>query len=479
MSAIAGHTDLVECRATAAGTWYLATRADGGRGGLLRLGEDVALDGMVTLTGRMRDLDLPGVLPITDLVRHRGRIWLVTGLPPIPSLADLLDERVDIAPAHAADALRRTASALLALHRAGLAHGAATADAIVIGEDGSARLADWVPGGRAAADVAGWAELARLLARTWCAHYPRAGSVLAKAGLVAMADGLEAAVGHLHGLPAVACPVDSAVLRRLAADRVGKVAVPDRRASVTPAGRRAGPGPAAPLGRRADRPAPAPRPERPAAPPASARPAPPNDATVPAPPVPASTLLGERRAGRFAAPPTAPAPRPGEVRRFGPGVPTPEVAASRAEQLWRAGAAPARAPRRRAGRLVGGVVTVLVVAAALLVGLSLRAPSALVVTAAAVELDPRGPACDGTAEITGLISTNGGSGTITYRWIADGVREAATDAPLSVSGQDTVRVALNWPFEGASNGDHVARLEIVAPQQLSAEQRFVYRCTGG
>lgn len=460
MSAVAGHLDLVECRTTALGSWMLGTRSDGGHGGLLRVTEDVPVQRLVTVTGRLRDLDLPGILPITDLVRQRGRIWLVTALPPTPALAELLGEP-DIGPGQAVDVLQQVAQAVLELHAADLVHGSVGADAVVIGADGAARLVDWGLPGTTGADVVAWAELAWFLARSWCASDVRSGAVLSEAAVVATSGGLGAALEVLRGPSAVTRPVDPGRLARVATERV---------AALVAAGPGSSPVAGAPAGVASAAAAAPARPPQPASPPA---PLPPAPATTS--PVAVATQLGARRAGRFGAAPSP--PRPDGVRRFGPGVPAP-AGTNRAEELWRSGAAPRRRPRRPLRAAASLVLTLLVVAAAVLVGLWARQPAVLAVTGAEVRVDPRGPECDGTAEITGVISTNGGSGAIEYRWVADGTRSVEAERPLRVDRQGTVVVTLRWPMRDAPNGEHEARLEIVAPQRLDAEQRFVYRCPG-
>jgi hypothetical protein len=373
--------DPATARSSPLGTWHRATGADG-PAGVLRIGADVGLEHLVAVTKRLRELELPGIVPIVDLVRQHRRTWLITAQPPSPTLADLMDTP-DLDARRAVEQVGRT---VLALHEAGLVHGCLTPASVVIGADEEFRLADWGLPGTVDGDVAAWAELARRVATARAAHDPDAAAALGRCAELAADAGLAAALTELQA------------------------------------------------------------------------------------PEPSATQLGERAAGRAAG--VAAGERAG-IRRFGPGVPPP-AAPAWAEEAWREGAA---APaRRRRARIVNVVITLVVVAIAAAVGLWLRQLPPLQVVGVDVRTDPRGPACDGTAEITGIITTNGGSGDLEYRWVRSDGPQPDDPPPLRVSGQPTVRVTLRWPFAGPQDAEHTARLEVLRPQQAAAEQRFVHRC---
>lgn len=173
-----------------------------------------------------------------------------------------------------------------------------------------------------------------------------------------------------------------------------------------------------------------------------------------------------------AAAPVPPAPVPAEgLQRFGPGVP-PQAAA-----VWHGAAAvppePGRRKRRR-GRLVLPLLLLLAVLAwfawdrygrpVQVTGLSVRTDSA------------RGPACDGTAVITGTVRTDGGSGTFRYRWRrSDGSDSGVLTQPVA-SGRQSTDVVLRWTFQGHGSMQASATLEIVGQGGGTASVEFPYTC---
>ncbi|MBV6700351.1 hypothetical protein [Kitasatospora aureofaciens] len=161
---------------------------------------------------------------------------------------------------------------------------------------------------------------------------------------------------------------------------------------------------------------------------------------------------------------------PGELRRFGPGVPP------RAAAVWH-GQAPPAAPQprrpRRTRRWLVAAAAVLAVLAFLL--WRLHTP-ALVVTGVAVTTDPAGPGCGGTAVVTAAVETNGGSGTVRYRWLrSDGTAsdEIVQDVRSGVHHTDLV---LRWSFEGQGTLQATATLQILSPAPRTAAATFAYHC---
>ncbi|MFF5713926.1 hypothetical protein [Streptomyces sp. NPDC012756] len=165
----------------------------------------------------------------------------------------------------------------------------------------------------------------------------------------------------------------------------------------------------------------------------------------------------------------------GEVLRFGPGV---TAAAARragntptAAQIWHGTPPPRR--RRRSLRYVPAAL-ILLVALALLAwreygpGVSVRDVS---VTA------PEGPlGCDGTANVLGVVRTDGRRGTLAYHWErSDGTRSAPLRETLT-RGQKEARLHLLWTFQGRGTHHAVARLVITSPTTHTAEGTFTYRC---
>ncbi|MCX4759270.1 hypothetical protein [Kitasatospora purpeofusca] len=160
---------------------------------------------------------------------------------------------------------------------------------------------------------------------------------------------------------------------------------------------------------------------------------------------------------------------PGELRRFGPGVP-PLAAA-----VWHGAAVPGAEPprRRRARRWLFPLVLLLAVLALLFWRFS---TPALAVTGVGVTTDPAGPGCDSVAVIKAEVETNGGAGTLRYRWLrSDGTTSAEIGQDIG-SGTHRTELVLRWSFEGRGSLAATATLEILAPGSRTAEVSFPYHC---
>ncbi|MFE4695473.1 hypothetical protein ACFRIC_00130 [Streptomyces sp. NPDC056738] len=227
---VAGRTLSGWSRDARHGTWHALLPARSGEPVLGALRVDRALlaprgtrERLAAAVLAVARLRLPGVLGTVDLVAEAGEVWLITARPPAPTLADLL-ARGGTGPdaGSAASVLNETAQTLLALHAAGLAHGALAADTVALAPDGVALLAEaglgtvlgdgtgagdstgagegigTVPGGgpgsaRRAADVAAWAGLARTLGEAWVPAGTPAAAVFARCRATAGSEGLAAA----------------------------------------------------------------------------------------------------------------------------------------------------------------------------------------------------------------------------------------------------------------------------------------------
>ncbi|MFF7592731.1 hypothetical protein ACFZCK_35155 [Kitasatospora purpeofusca] len=160
---------------------------------------------------------------------------------------------------------------------------------------------------------------------------------------------------------------------------------------------------------------------------------------------------------------------PGELRRFGPGVP-PLAAA-----VWHGAAVPGAEPprRRRVWRRLLPPVLLLAVLALLFWRFS---TPALAVTGVGVTTDPAGPGCDSVAVIKAEVATDGGSGTLRYRWLrSDGTTSGEIDQAIG-SGARRTELVLRWSFEGRGSLAATATLEILAPGSRSAAVSFPYHC---
>ncbi|WP_267243410.1 hypothetical protein [Streptomyces sp. PR69] len=173
----------------------------------------------------------------------------------------------------------------------------------------------------------------------------------------------------------------------------------------------------------------------------------------------------------------------GSVLRFGPGV-TAAVRPRGGDRdvtavLWRGEAAPPPG-RPRPSRLATALrryTLALVVLLAVLGYLAWQRYGApLAVENVSVRTDQPGPPCDGTADVTALVTTNGRPGTLTYRWVRnDGTASGELSERLA-RGQRETRLRLLWSFEGTGDFRAEAELRIESPERRSAAVAFVYRC---
>ena len=173
--------------------------------------------------------------------------------------------------------------------------------------------------------------------------------------------------------------------------------------------------------------------------------------------------------------------------RFGPGVPMPEVpvpAPDRATALWRgevgaadSGEDPALTWRRRLRRWILPLTVLILVIAVLIYYLWGRgSASPLSVGGASVQVSELSLGCGGTERLTGVIETNGGSGTIAYRWLrSDGTSSDRLSQQVA-SGERQVSVELDWSFDGYGATDATATISILSPQTEKATASFTYQC---
>jgi hypothetical protein len=172
----------------------------------------------------------------------------------------------------------------------------------------------------------------------------------------------------------------------------------------------------------------------------------------------------------------------GDVLRFGPGVTGrgSRVGSGTTTAIWH-GTLPGHDNRaavcgkRRSGlrRYTLAAVVLLAVVAFLLWQ---RLGPALSVESVAVRTDPRGPGCDGTADVVGVVRTNGRAGAIDYRWLRS---DGTASGPLRervTRGQREARLHLLWTFRGRGTHQARAELEITSPGAHTGSVRFPYDC---
>ena len=169
---------------------------------------------------------------------------------------------------------------------------------------------------------------------------------------------------------------------------------------------------------------------------------------------------------------------------FGPGVPVPRPPApDRATALWRGEARPAPpaedpglAWRRQTQRWILPLTVLILVIAVLIYYLWGRGASPLDVNGATVRISAPVLGCGDTERLTASINTNGGAGTIEYRWRrSDGTTSDRLSQSVP-SGDRHVNVVLDWSFSGYGILDASATIEILGPGAGTATTSFMYHC---
>ncbi|MDX3521417.1 hypothetical protein [Streptomyces scabiei] len=170
--------------------------------------------------------------------------------------------------------------------------------------------------------------------------------------------------------------------------------------------------------------------------------------------------------------PTPPDRVEGTLLRFGPGV-TPEVAHRTHRTL--PVVPPVPVPRRRRLRRHALPALVLLCVLALLAWQRLG-PSVQVRSVAAT-VEPKVLGCDGTADIVGLVRTNGRPGTLTYRWIRSDGTSSGVLREVLVRDQRQARLHLLWTFQGKGRQEARAHLRILSPSRRTVTVPVTYACS--
>jgi hypothetical protein len=175
----------------------------------------------------------------------------------------------------------------------------------------------------------------------------------------------------------------------------------------------------------------------------------------------------------------------GEVLRFGPGVTAAVLQRNGGNnttaEIWHgtlAGqpAGPAQPPERRRSGLRRYALAGTVLLAVLAFLAWQRYGPALAVKSVTVQTTAQALGCDSTADIVGVLSTNGRPGTVRYRWErSDGTTSGVLREKLT-RGQKQARLHLLWTFQGKGEYQAAAVLRIVSPTGDTATTRFTYRC---
>jgi hypothetical protein len=196
--------------------------------------------------------------------------------------------------------------------------------------------------------------------------------------------------------------------------------------------------------------------------------------TLLAPPDPEepTTPVGKRASDGPATPVTAPDRVEGSVLRFGPGV---TAALTHRSHLTLPAVQPAPSRPRRNRRRHAVPVLVLIVVAAFLAWQ--RSGPELTLREVSVSTRQAALECDGTADVVGVITTDGRPGTVSYRWVRSDGTTSGVLREVMARGQKQARVHLLWTFEGEGTYQARAKLRILSPASRTATARFTYDCS--
>ncbi|MDX5565237.1 hypothetical protein PYK79_20530 [Streptomyces sp. ID05-04B] len=170
-------------------------------------------------------------------------------------------------------------------------------------------------------------------------------------------------------------------------------------------------------------------------------------------------------------PPLAPDRVEGTVLRFGPGV-TAAVAERTHRTLPSVPAPPAPSRRRLRRHALPALVLIGVIA---FLAWQRLGPS-LETGAVQVMARPAVVACNDTADVVGLVATNGRPGTLTYRWVRSDGTSSGVLREVVAGGQRQARLHLLWTFQGRSHYAARAELHLLSPVDRTVVTDLTYDC---
>jgi hypothetical protein len=162
----------------------------------------------------------------------------------------------------------------------------------------------------------------------------------------------------------------------------------------------------------------------------------------------------------------------GTVLRFGPGV-TAAVAHRTHRTLP---AVPQAPPTPRQRRLRRHALPALVLICVIAFLLWQRLGPSVEVRTVAVTARPTAVGCDNTADIVGVVTTNGRPGRLSYRWIRSDGTTSGVLRETVVRGQKRARLHLLWTFQGKGHYQAQAELRILSPTHRTVAAHLTYDC---
>ncbi len=497
-------------RSSRVGTWQTLAGPDGQLRGGLRLDKVLLDQGIADRLSEavraVRVLNLPGLNSLIDQMYDGQYLWLVSSVPASPTVSSLTNLPAPVATLIAVD----IGQTLAALHSANLAHGDVSTDTVVVTVEGRAvllecgyahALAGTVPG--PGHDVNGWVSLVRFLAAASGNNQlllnvaSQAEGIGGSAGLNAALASLTAATPQVPGYgergalavlataaptpntPAAQAPATAALTTNTPATNTPATNTPSTNTPSTNTPATNTPATNTPA---TDTPATVALATAPAA--ASAP-------IVPlAPATPESVTVRLTSADDGAMPTISPAEletrlgkRNEEVLRFGRGVASPRPPQEPAPTpAWRGSTAPypvterSHRSRKRLISIFSGLITVVILA---IVGyFVVQRLTPLQITSVAVGIAQPLPAnaCDIRVDVIGTVTSNGGGGSFTYRWVRSDGAATQIFTETVPFGTKTTQVHLFWQFGGQGSLKAKATLEILSPQTAEISTEFTYNC---
>ncbi|TLS46847.1 hypothetical protein FE633_06980 [Streptomyces montanus] len=84
--------------------------------------------------------------------------------------------------------------------------------------------------------------------------------------------------------------------------------------------------------------------------------------------------------------------------------------------------------------------------------------------------------CDDTADIVGVVATNGRPGTFSYRWIRSDGTASGVLREVVVRDQGQARLHLRWTFQGKGHYTARAELRLLSPTHRTVTTELTYDC---